>query len=286
VQIFRPADVPPRRTPEQYAAHVEYLYSVAPYTHRRLVDVPFGLDHPYWIEDPAFDPEFHERFIAVPAPGTDRKLEEIVSRIASRPLDRSRPLWEVYLIEGVDQGRKFALYSKTHHRTIDGASATELAMATMQTNPDLVNHPMPDHPWKPDRVPTTSEMLARGIGATIQRPMKLLGVQRRAGQELARGLRPRSGQPRTYIECPPSSINFVPRHFAPSSTSTSVLTAALHSVDLADGGPRHQGAYDTTVNDVVLAVCGGMLRSWLNEQDRLPARPPTHRHGAGVGAHR
>jgi diacylglycerol O-acyltransferase / wax synthase len=82
---------------------------VAPYTRRRLLDVPFGLDHPYRIEDPAFDPEFHERFVAVPALGTDRQLEEIVSRIVSRPLDRSHPLWEVYLIEGVDQGRKFVL---------------------------------------------------------------------------------------------------------------------------------------------------------------------------------
>jgi len=274
VQIFRPADVPPWRTPDQYAAHVEYLYSVAPYTRRRLVDVPFGLDHPYWIEDPAFDPEFHERFIAVPAPGTDRQLEEIVSRIASRPLDRSRPLWEVYLIEGVDQGRKFALYSKTHHCAIDGASATQLAMATMQTTPDLVNHPMPDHPWKPDRVPTTSEMLARGIGATIQRPMKLLGVQRRAGQELARSLRPRTGQPRTRDRVPavlnqlraqaPRTVfnqHIGPhRRFAFGSTSLTEVRAI-------------KAAYDTTVNDVVLAVCGGMLRSWLNERNLLPAHP-------------
>jgi hypothetical protein len=115
LQIFANAATPHWRTPAEEAAHTEYLYSLASYTRRRLVEVPFGLDHPYWIEDPAFDREFHERFIAVPAPGTDHQLEQVVSRIASRPLDRSRPLWEVYLIEGVDEGRKFALYSKTHH---------------------------------------------------------------------------------------------------------------------------------------------------------------------------
>ena len=134
VQIFRHADVPLWRTPAEEAGHVEYLYGLAPYTRRRLVEVPLGLDHPYWVEDPAFDREYHERFIALPAPGNDRQLEELVSRIASRPLDRSRPLWETYLIEGVDEGRRFALYSKTHHCAIDGASGTALALAMMQTD--------------------------------------------------------------------------------------------------------------------------------------------------------
>ena len=129
------------RTPEEDAAHTEYLYSLASYTRRRLVEVPFGLDHPYWVEDPNFDREYHERFLAVPAPGTDRQLEQVVSRIASRPLDRARPLWEVYLIEGLDEGRKFALYSKTHHCAIDGASGTQLALATMQLTPEPVNYP-------------------------------------------------------------------------------------------------------------------------------------------------
>ena len=115
IQIFRNAESPHWRTPEEEAAHTEYLYSLATYTRRRLVEVPFGLDHPYWVEDPAFDREFHERFIALPWPGTDEQLEQVVSRIAARPLDRSRPLWEVYLIEGLDEGRKFAIYSKTHH---------------------------------------------------------------------------------------------------------------------------------------------------------------------------
>ena len=122
LQVFRTAERPHWRTPQEEADHTEYLYSLASYTRRRLVEVPFGLDHPYWVEDPAFDREFHERSIGVPAPGTHQQLEQVVSRIASRPLDRSRPLWEVYLIEGVDEGRQFAIYSKTHHSAIDGAS--------------------------------------------------------------------------------------------------------------------------------------------------------------------
>src|SRR4051794_11451748 len=138
VQIFRHADEPLLRAPHEAEAHADYLYSLAPYTRRRLVEVPFGLDHPYWVEDPNFDREYHERFIALPAPGDDHQLEQLVSRLASRPLDRSRPLWETYLIEGVDGGRHFAVYSKTHHCAIDGASGTALALAMMQTTPEHV----------------------------------------------------------------------------------------------------------------------------------------------------
>ena len=163
VQVFRNAAVPHWRTPEEEAANTEYLYGLAPYTRRRLVEVPFGLDHPYWVEDPAFDREFHERTLAVPWPGTDRQLEQVVSRIASRPLDRSRPLWEVYLIEGLDEGRKFAIYSKTHHCAIDGASGTQLVLAMMQTTPEPIDHAAPEKAWRPERVPSQAEMLARGV---------------------------------------------------------------------------------------------------------------------------
>ena len=230
IQIFANAATPHWRTPEEEAAHTEYLYGLATYTRRRLVEVPFGLDHPYWIEDPAFDREFHERFIAVPAPGTDRQLEQVVSRLASRPLDRSRPLWEVYLIEGVDEGRKFALYSKTHHCAIDGASGTQLALATMQLTPEAINHPMPATPWRPERVPSQAEMLARGLAATVQRPAKLLGVQRRAAPPDAQRAAPRQRRRRASGSASRRcSTSCARRRRAPCSTSASASTAASRS---------------------------------------------------------
>ena len=82
---------------------------------RRLVEVPLGLDLPYWIEDPDFDLDFHVRHHAVPAPGTPEQLSDVVSRIHARPLDRSRPLWELYVIDGVDDGRMAATFTKVHH---------------------------------------------------------------------------------------------------------------------------------------------------------------------------
>ena len=92
---------------------------------RKLVSVPFGLDHPYWIEDPEFDLDFHVRHIAVPPPGDHRQLAELVARIHARPLDRSRPLWELYLIEGLADGR-VATFTKLHHAAIDGVSGAEI----------------------------------------------------------------------------------------------------------------------------------------------------------------
>jgi len=293
LQIFRNAATPHWRTEEEDAAHTEYLYSLATYTRRRLVPVPFGLDHPYWIEDPGFDREFHERFIAVPPPGDDRQLEQLVSRIAARPLDRSRPLWEVYLIEGVDEGRCFAVYSKTHHCAIDGASGTQLALATMQLTPEPVNHPMPAKRWRADPVPTQAEMLARGLAATAQRPLKLVGVQRRAIRQTVNGLRRGSGGPRVR-ERVPAMLNQL-RTRAPRTVFNQPISQhrrfAFGSTSLAEAR-EIKTAFDCTVNDVVLAICGAMLRAWLLERDLLPAQPlvamvpvsvRTEEHGAALG---
>src|SRR3954452_6877593 len=102
----------------------ERLHLLPPFRWR-LVWVPFGLDHPYWIEDPNFDIDFHIRESAVPPPGTDAQLAEVVSRIVARPLDRRHPLWELYLIHGLEHGR-VAMLTKIHHAAVDGVSGAEI----------------------------------------------------------------------------------------------------------------------------------------------------------------
>src|ERR671938_247532 len=101
----------------------------------RLVEVPFGLDHPYWIEDPDFDVDFHIRESAVPPPGDDRQLAETVARIFARPLDRRRPLWELYLIQGLAGGR-VALLTKIHHSAVDGVSGNEVMSVLLDPSPE------------------------------------------------------------------------------------------------------------------------------------------------------
>ena len=108
---------------------------------RKLVEVPLNLDHPYWVSDGHFDPAFHIRHLALPAPGDWRQLCILVSRLHARPLDRNHPLWEAYIIEGLDNVEgcpkgSFAIFSKTHHAAIDGTSGMEMVAAMHDLSPD------------------------------------------------------------------------------------------------------------------------------------------------------
>jgi diacylglycerol O-acyltransferase / wax synthase len=116
----------------------------------RLAQVPFNLDYGYWVDDPAFDLEFHVRELALAPPGTDAQLAEQVARIYTRPLDRSRPLWELYLIHGLPQGRA-AVMSKIHHAVIDGMSGAEIMGALFDTSPEGRRDLPPRSPNPPTR---------------------------------------------------------------------------------------------------------------------------------------
>ena len=131
---------------------------IAPFR-RRLVEVPFGLDHPYWIDDPNFDLDYHVREIGLAPPGAADQLVDQVARIIGRPMDRRHPLWEVYVIEGLGDGR-WALLTKTHHATIDGAAG--VLMMQMFNQPDPAA-PWPFDPveWKGEQPPTDAELLWR-----------------------------------------------------------------------------------------------------------------------------
>src|SRR5256714_11782166 len=112
----------------------ERLHLLPPFRWK-LVEVPFGLDLPYWVEDPDFDLDFHVRDSAVPPPGDDRQLAETVARIFARPLDRSRPLWELYLIHGIKGGRVGVL-TKVHHSMVDGVSGNEILSVLLDQSPE------------------------------------------------------------------------------------------------------------------------------------------------------
>src|SRR5215212_62407 len=123
----------------------ERLHLLPPFRWR-LVEVPFSLDLPYWVEDPDFDLDFHVRESAVPPPGEDRQLAETVARIFARPLDRKRPLWELYLIQGLAGGR-IALLTKIHHSVVDGVSGNEIL--TMLLDPSPEGRELPPAPDEP-----------------------------------------------------------------------------------------------------------------------------------------
>ena len=150
----------------------ERLHMLPPFRWR-LVEVPFGIDQPYWVEDPAFDLDFHIRERAVPPPGDDRQLAETVARIFARPLDRSRPLWELYLIQGL-QGGRVAMLTKLHHSMVDGVSGNEILGVLLDPSPE--GKEMPPKPAREpgERVPGDLEMLGRGLLGVPRQPLRAL----------------------------------------------------------------------------------------------------------------
>src|ERR1700689_2771258 len=134
---------------------------LVPVLRRKLLNVPLGLDQPYWIDDADFDIEYHIREIALPSPGSDAQLNEQVARLHARPLDRSRPLWEIYLITGLARDRA-AVYTKIHHSAIDGASGAELLTVLLDLAPGGRDLPAaaPFAPAKPPGLPALAAVAA------------------------------------------------------------------------------------------------------------------------------
>src|SRR3954454_20301525 len=140
----------------------------------RLAEVPLGLDYPYWVDDADFDLHFHVRELALPSPGSDTQLAEQVARITLRPLDRARPLWELYLIHGLESGH-VAMLTKIHHALIDGMSGAEIMGLLLDPGPegpDVSGHTE----WKgyADAPPTSGEMFARGLRGLPSYPLRAL----------------------------------------------------------------------------------------------------------------
>jgi diacylglycerol O-acyltransferase len=144
---------------------------------QRLAYVPFNLDHPYWIEDPDFDLEFHVRHIALPKPGDWRQLCIQAARLHSRPLDHNHPLWEIYVIEGLDNVPElpkgsFAIVFKIHHAAIDGVTGAEIISALHDLDP-ASEPPQAKKEWSPDSVPGDGELLTRTMFNNVIYPLRL-----------------------------------------------------------------------------------------------------------------
>lgn len=232
---------------------------------RRLVEVPFGLDHPYWTEDPEFDLDFHIRHVAVPPPGGRAELDALVARLIGRPLDRSKPLWEAYVIEGLEDDQ-FAVFTKMHHATIDGAAG---AMLTQQMFSEVANadvdEPVPALPHA-DRIPGPPQVLGRAMFDLARRPRRMLKFQRRLAEELFRV--GRSADDRRELR---GFVQGVPRTpFNHAITANRRFT--WRSFELSEV-KAIKTALGCTVNDVVMAMSAGALRQYLIEHDALPDEP-------------
>ncbi len=259
---------------------------------RRVVEVPFQLDHPYWAEDPNFDLEFHVRTTAVPAPGGIDQLQRLVGRLIATPLDRNRPLWELYVIEGLEDDR-FAILNKLHHATIDGALAAELI--SLLYDAASQDHLLPVTPRpRASPLPSPGRVLSQALFDVARKPRKLVRLQLRSLAALGQVTRNRGltglaeilrtvpnpvgarlagiGRPTSDPDRPmqPPADSAPPTPF--NGSITSHRRVALRSVSLEKVKHVKQAA-GCTVNDVVMAACSGALRAWLLEHSALPKQP-------------
>jgi diacylglycerol O-acyltransferase / wax synthase len=245
---------------DQFLDHVRGRLHLVPRYRQKLATPPLETGRPLWVDDPSFNLEYHVRHTALPPPGTEEQLFLLTSRIASQPLDRSKPLWENWLVEGLADGR-FALIAKTHHSLVDGVSGVDLAsvLFDLERNP---RPPEPDlEPWRPQPEPsgaelvlagmrgmvtTAAELVARAIGAATQ-PATTLGLVRDAvegvGEIVWAGLNPAPETPLNVPIGPHRRYAVVRQELSDYKTVKNAL-----------GG---------TVNDVVLTVVSGALASWL-----------------------
>jgi diacylglycerol O-acyltransferase / wax synthase len=231
----------------------------------RLVEVPFGLHHPIWIEDPEFDLDYHVRRMTVRAPGGRKELEEAAAELMSRPLDRRRPLWEIHIIEGLEKGH-VAMVSKTHHAAIDGASGAELSTNMLDTAPEPTWYT--DAPtWTAERIPSDVEMVSYAWNSLIRQPAKLVDtIKQTVSMVTTLRNRPKVEgivSPPAPFSAPRTSFNI------PLTSQRSFGTAEVSLADIK----RIRGVLGGTVNDVVLALCASALRRYLIDNSELPVEP-------------
>src|SRR5438477_1627277 len=152
---------------ERFRHELDRRLHLLPPFRRRIVEVPGRLHHPVWIEDPDFDLRSHVRRIGVPAPGGREQMDSVIADIASRPLDRTKPLWEIWMLEGLEGGR-VGFLAKIHHSVADGVAAAAMLANVMATSADEVDPPPPAHRWHPDAVPSRLRLLVVAVGDIVR----------------------------------------------------------------------------------------------------------------------
>jgi diacylglycerol O-acyltransferase / wax synthase len=289
--IFDPAEGGRRMGFPNFLELVRSRLHLIPRYRQKVITPPFQLGSPVWVDDPDFDLSYHVRHAALPAPGTTAQLNEYAARIFSRQLDRDRPLWELYVIEGLEHGR-VALLGKTHHAMIDGLSGIDIATVMLDVAPDQSDTLPAPEPWVARSTPSSTDLAVRAVKQLATSPAHLvesvgrlakapqsaakralqvgLGVGRVARSNLAKPA------PRSLLNQPPGRS----RRFA-------IQRIALEDVK------KVKNAFDTTVNDVILAAIadatGRYLRSrgartdgvWLRAMVPVSTRAASQAHHLG-----
>ncbi len=244
---------------ETLLATVEQRLPQIPRYRQKVRQVRIGMARPVWIDDTDFDITYHVRRSALPSPGSDEQLHELIARLAARPLDKSRPLWEMYLVEGLAKNR-VALYTKSHQALINGMTALEInhVIADRTKRPP----PFPEDIWVPERDPGNTRLVLGAIGDWLVGP----GTQLQTVGSAMTGLVTNHGE---LVDAGRRVLDFartVARGTAPSSPLNATVSRHRRFT-VARGSLEDyrtvRARYDCDVNDVVLAVIAGALGNWL-----------------------
>ena len=264
VLLVDPTGLPDGFSTDLLTRRIGQRLHLAPQFRWRLVEVPLGIDRPGWVEDPDFDINYHVRHIGVPPPGGPEQVGNLIGDLVGYKLDRNIPLWEMWVIDGLADGR-IAILAKIHHSIIDGVSGSELATVLFDLESDPPDAEEDIEPRVIGPVPSPAELVARGVGRMMLSPYRFV---RFTDQTVRQGLKFVGFQRRQR----PPSIPFQ----APRTSFNAELTPhrrfAYTSVAL-DDVREIKDAFGVKLNDVVLALCAGALRRYLEIGDELPASP-------------
>ena len=254
---------------EELLAHVDSRLALVPRFRQRVTEVPLGLSNPMWADDADFDLRWHVRHSALPRSGTMAQLRELVGRVMSQPLDFSRPLWQLYMIEGLEGGRH-AVISKTHHALVDGVSAIDVGTILLDPNPEGTEMEVAEDRWDPDE-PSPEMLFVRAATERVRGPVRsarktareALTMPRETAGRVLRTAEAFRGLAAGGPSCPRTSLNVEigrDRRVGFAATSLQALKDAR-----GEGG--------ATVNDVILSAATGALRAFLERRgDQVPDR--------------
>lgn len=249
---------------ESIKEHIRQRLHLVPPFRRRLVQVPFQFHHPVWIEDPNFNLDYHVRRIGVPAPGGRRELAEAAAQIASIPLDRSRPLWEAWVIEGLKQDR-IGFVVKVHHSAIDGASGAEIMTEMYDLTPE--GRDLDPQPVEPERIPTDQELITYAALSKLRLARDSFGLVRRTVGNVSNLVRA-ARDPNIIHGAVPLTA---PR--TPWNKSIGPHRAVSFARLPLDEAKAVKNTLGVTLNDVILAMCSGTLRRYLTDHGGVPDEP-------------
>jgi WS/DGAT/MGAT family acyltransferase len=263
--IFDPSTMPGGYSFDKVKDFIASRLHLVPPFRRRVVEVPFRLNHPIWVEDPNFDLDYHIRRIGAPAPGGHRELAELAGQIASTPLDRSRPLWELYVVENLADGN-IGVITKMHHCAVDGVSGAELMVNLFDLDPAGRELDPPEQ-RQPEPIPSDVELVGHAVASRARRQLDILPLLGSTARTL-RTLVSRHRDPQAIVGAVPLTAPRTPwnRSITPHRRM-SFTRVKLEDVKAI------KNAVGCTVNDVVLALMGGTLRRYLDDHGGIPNDP-------------